>query len=76
VGAGVNQAEGRQLAIAGLENVGSSTSHNAIGLHGLLPGYLYFLLLFVIGCGVDDIEVTNSMELSTTREIPSCLDTR
>jgi hypothetical protein len=43
-GAGVNQAagrmwpEGRQLAIAELDNVGFSTSHNLIGLHGLLRG--------------------------------------
>jgi hypothetical protein len=43
-GAGVNQATGRirpaghQLAIAGLDNVGSLTSHNPIGLHVLLRG--------------------------------------
>jgi hypothetical protein len=43
-GAGVNQAAGqiwpagRQLAIAGLENEGASTSHNPMGLHGLLEG--------------------------------------
>jgi hypothetical protein len=43
-GAGVNQAAGRiwpgdrQLAIAGLYNAGSSTSHNAVGFHGLLRG--------------------------------------
>jgi hypothetical protein len=29
-----------------LENVGSSTSHSPIGLHGLLKGHLYFLLYF------------------------------
>jgi hypothetical protein len=34
-GAGVNQAAGCQLAIAGLENVGASTSHNPKGLQGL-----------------------------------------
>jgi hypothetical protein len=28
-----------------LENVGSSTSHNPMGLHDLLQGYLYFLKL-------------------------------
>jgi hypothetical protein len=38
MGAGVNQAAGRQLTIAGLDDVGSSTSHNPIGLHGLLRG--------------------------------------
>jgi hypothetical protein len=26
------------------KNVGTSTSHNPMGLHGLLQGYLYFLL--------------------------------
>jgi hypothetical protein len=25
------------------ENVGASTSHNPMGLHGLLQGYLYLL---------------------------------
>jgi hypothetical protein len=29
-----------------LYNVGSSTSHNLIGLYGLLQGYLYFTLLY------------------------------
>jgi hypothetical protein len=37
-GAGVNQAVGRQLAIAGLDKVGPSTSHNPTGLHSLLWG--------------------------------------
>jgi hypothetical protein len=37
-GAGVNRAAGRQLAIAGLDNVRSLTYHNPIGLHGLLRG--------------------------------------
>jgi hypothetical protein len=27
------------------ENVGASTSHNPVGLHGLLQGYLYFFYL-------------------------------
>jgi hypothetical protein len=32
------------------QNVGASTSHNPMGLHGLLQGYLYlYLLLFSIG---------------------------
>jgi hypothetical protein len=27
------------------EKIGASTSHNPTGLHGLLHGYIYFLLL-------------------------------
>jgi hypothetical protein len=30
-----------------LENVGASTSHKLMGLHGLLQGYLYLLYLFM-----------------------------
>jgi hypothetical protein len=30
------------------ENVGASTSHNSMGLHGLLQGQLYFLFLLDI----------------------------
>jgi hypothetical protein len=29
-----------------LENVGASTSHNSMGLHGLLQGYRYLLYNF------------------------------
>jgi hypothetical protein len=43
-GAGVNQAAGRQLFIARLDNVGASTSHNPMGPHGMLQGYLYFFI--------------------------------
>jgi hypothetical protein len=35
-GAGVNQATGLQLAMAGLDKEGSSTSHNPIDFYGLL----------------------------------------
>jgi hypothetical protein len=47
-GAGVNQAAGRirsagrQFAIVGLENVGVSTSHNSMALHGQLHLQFYF----------------------------------
>jgi hypothetical protein len=37
-GAVVNQAAGRQLAIAGLDNAQSLTSHKPTGLHRLLQG--------------------------------------
>jgi hypothetical protein len=34
------------------ENVGASTSHNSMGLHGLLQGYLYltFASRMQVGC--------------------------
>jgi hypothetical protein len=41
----------RHLLADCLENVGASTSHNLMGLHGLLQGYLYlffFLPLFLL----------------------------
>jgi hypothetical protein len=41
------------LATPGLDNVGLLTSHNPIGLHGLLRGELYFTLA---GQFMSDIE--------------------
>jgi hypothetical protein len=38
-------ASRRRLRNTGLDNVGPSTSHNPVGLHGLLQGELYFYLL-------------------------------
>jgi hypothetical protein len=33
---------GRSLETTGLDNAGSLTSHNSVGLHGLLQEWLYF----------------------------------
>jgi hypothetical protein len=38
-----------------LENVGASTSHNPMGLHGLLQGYLYLYLQNVLTANVEAI---------------------
>jgi hypothetical protein len=37
---------GATLDRAGLDNVGPSTSHNPMGLHGLFQEQLYFYLLY------------------------------
>jgi hypothetical protein len=38
---------GAALDRAGLDNMGSSTSYNPVGFHGLLRGWIYFFLLFL-----------------------------
>jgi hypothetical protein len=45
-----------------LENVGTSTSHNPMGLHGLLQGQLYLFYLYITYCGTFlDLAVLNRM---------------
>jgi hypothetical protein len=41
------------FAVFCLDNVGASTSHNPMGLHGLLYGYLYLSLFNNAGSGSD-----------------------
>jgi hypothetical protein len=63
---GVNQAAGRQLAIAGLDNVGSLTSHNPIGLHGLQREWLASNMIKDLGeigwRGLDWIDLALGMD--------------
>jgi hypothetical protein len=42
----------KRLGTANLDNVGSSTSHNPIGLHGMLRGKLYFMETECASCEV------------------------
>jgi hypothetical protein len=57
-----------------LDNVGSLTSHNSTGLHGLLRGWLHFLLLhWLIADAIPHILSTSTLESARTNETPATL---
>jgi hypothetical protein len=58
---------GRQLAIAGLENLGASMSHNPAVLQNLLQGEVYLFISFVTSTG-------NSSEVSLHAALPLYLN--
>jgi hypothetical protein len=53
-----------------LENVGASTSHNTMGFHGQLQGYIYFTVL-VPGLGLNTIWMHLSVRMLLTSQLTS-----
>jgi hypothetical protein len=51
-----------------LENVGATTSHNLMGLHDLLQGYLYFYFTLCPGFTQTLIDATKEVRLEVNTE--------
>jgi hypothetical protein len=51
----------RHLCADFLENVGASTSHKPMGLHGLLQGYLYLIIIIITFYSPSDITLVSPM---------------
>jgi hypothetical protein len=58
------------------KNIGASTSHNAMGLHGLLQGYLYLYLRCTLSLGANSMHknyvMSSNREERTFKMFPDC----